>query len=299
MNFLRELTFFPTSQSGASPCVSFARNPRCFLSSTTIRTLIFQAVEAQKTRPRGPRGLLAGKNPAAMQIHGRSAFSKFVAPWAGTRVLHSSCTSYVAASGQYEIPGSGCSDASSLLFSTFAPLYVLLSRWRVRRVWPSFTHSGHRDAQEGCRCAIIFAWFRSVDQIKTADGTQRRVRLRSALRSKTEFPESGPIRATMRRDAGDGTIPGPNLVATPGQRRKQMKKSEREDGGSCSDVCRSLAIVFVQGASTLTSMPLHVPVINEVMNDIEQKLAARSVARMIIEVIKVFGERVSQLLGSN
>lgn len=38
-------------------------------------------------------------------------------------------------------------------------------------------------------------------------------------------------------------------------------------------------------------MPIHVPVINELMNDIAQKLAVRSLARIIIGVIKVFWTR--------
>lgn len=100
----------------------------------------------------------------------------------------------------------------------------------IRRI-PSSTRGG-QDSQEGCRCAIIFAWFRSAGQIKTADGTQRRVRLRSALRSKTEFPRTGGryvrVCAATRATRSHPRLPGPNFVATSGQRRKQMKKFGEE-----------------------------------------------------------------------
>ena len=81
-------------------------------SSTTIRTLISQAVEAQKTRLlRGGRVGLIGRPriPERCRSTVDPHSQKFVAPWAGARVLHSPCTQICrAASGQYEIPDPGC-----------------------------------------------------------------------------------------------------------------------------------------------------------------------------------------------
>lgn len=114
MNFLPELerSSLRCHKPRGPPC---RKKRSCrFLSRATIRTLIFEAIEAEETR--GPRGLLADKNPAAMQIHVRSAFSKFVAPF-----LHSSATSpqHLAATK-----------------------YRLLLPSRPSRIWPSSTRGG-------------------------------------------------------------------------------------------------------------------------------------------------------------
>lgn len=86
-----------------------------------------------------------------------------------------------------------------------------------------------------------------------------------------------------RRDSIPG-LPGPNFVATSGQRRKQMKKLERK-GGSFVRTSVDRRSVFAH----LEHRPRpHVPLINQVMNDIGRKLAARLAARLIIKVIRVF-----------
>lgn len=156
---------------------------------------------------------MAGENPCAMQIHGRSAFSKCVAPWAGTRVLHSSFKGYTAASGWHEIPGLACSFVPTLLPLTRVP--VLLSPRLCyscffdgsRRGVRSSTHGGRWDTRKKDVVAQLFS-----------HDSDRPARLRPLTERSVAFvcdpryaakPNSrgrGPVRATMRRDAGDGTV---------------------------------------------------------------------------------------------
>lgn len=136
--------------------------------------------------------------------------------------------------------GSGCSDASSM---SLLSLPLLASP--VSIPYPAcllLRAVANRDSQEGCRCAIIFAWFRSAGQIKTADGTQRRVRLRSALRSKTEFPRTGgdTCEYAPRRGRRD-SIPGSQGRISSPRRDKDVNRwrSSRGRADLRSDVCRS------------------------------------------------------------
>lgn len=84
-------------------------------------------------------------------------------------------------------------------------------------------------------------------------------------------------------------LPGPNFVATSGQRRKQMKKFERKGGSSFGRLSIGDRFLLRSFRPRSCSRPVpDVPLINEVMNDIGRKLAARSAARLIIKVIRVF-----------
>lgn len=155
MNFLRGGARLGTSRSKLRPC--FSRKKRgCFLSSTAIRTLIFGRDEAQKTQLRGPRYLLADESPrgrcrSTVDPHSRSA-------WRRGRCARSAFVFQGVASGRYKIPGPGSTVPKHpfLVPQPFPPHGPTDDAPLLRLVFFG-RDAPPQVAQEGCRCAIIFA----------------------------------------------------------------------------------------------------------------------------------------------
>lgn len=151
MNFLLRQAFHRTSQLGPSP--RFLRKKLAlFLSSTAIRTLIFSWSEEDRKHCWKPRSSLVDEKPWSMQIHGRSAFSKFVAPRPAFCIRLPEGSIWSVSEYQDQVP----------LFFSLDPKPYLGSSYR------SMTHLElpcivffcavpAQVAQEGFCCAIIFA----------------------------------------------------------------------------------------------------------------------------------------------